>query len=57
MSIDYLFCCLRELMWVITDTFPGYYVPNVEIWHIDLSKQAKLKYPQHNNFIGKLESN
>ena len=26
-------------------------------WHIDLSKQAKLKYPQHNNFIGKLESN
>ena len=31
MSIDYLFCHLRELMHMIADTFSHYYVPNIEI--------------------------
>ena len=31
MSIDYLFCHLRELMQMIADTFSHYYVPNIEI--------------------------
>ena len=31
MSIDYLFCHLRELMHMIADTFSHYYVPNFEI--------------------------
>ena len=32
MSIDCLFCCLQEIMQVITETlFSHYYVPNVKI--------------------------
>ena len=41
MSIDYLFCCLQEIMQVITNYFSHYYVPNVEIKYFNVFIDGK----------------
>ena len=41
MSIDYLFCHLRQLMQVITETLSRYYVPNVRIKDINVLIDGK----------------
>ena len=42
MSIDYLFCCLQEIMQVIIETlFSHYYVPNFKIKDFNVLIEGK----------------